>query len=155
MPLEFEVRNLEGVKEISSYASENTGRLGVEFEADQDIDQALIDLREAVNRAIKTTQLRRGARHRGGEYGRLSRLNGRVRLRDDVRAIAHYLTTDMKRKNRSAALGVEHANVRAREEVLEVTLNPKALEHYGVSPESLMGLLSEQPFDTSRESRQW
>ena len=30
----------------------------------------------------------------------------------------------------------------AREEVLEVTLNPKALGHYGVSPESLMGLLS-------------
>ena len=51
MPLEFEVRNLEGVKEIEGYASENTGQLWVEFEADQDIDQALIDLREAVNRA--------------------------------------------------------------------------------------------------------
>ena len=64
----------------------------------------------------------------------------------------YYLTTDMKRKIEALPSVLNTQMYGAREEVLEVTLNPKALEHYGVSPESLMGVLSEQPIDTSRES---
>ena len=51
MPMEIELRGVEGVIELTSYASENVAFLMVEFDADYDFDQALIDVREAVNRA--------------------------------------------------------------------------------------------------------
>ena len=143
MPLEFEVRNLEGVKEISSYASENTGRLGVEFEADQDIDQALIDLREAVNRA--RSKLPSSAEEPVIEEESTADfpvlMIGFASEMMSERSL-YYLTTDMKRKIEALPSVLNTQMFGAREEVLEVTLNPKALEHYGVSPESLMGLLS-------------
>ncbi|MBL6814612.1 MAG: efflux RND transporter permease subunit [Pseudomonadales bacterium] len=51
MPLEIELRQVDGVEEINSFASENAGTVMVEFDADFDLDQALLDTREAVNRA--------------------------------------------------------------------------------------------------------
>ena len=143
MPLEFEVRNLEGVKEISSWAGENQGRLGVEFEADQDIDQALIDLREAVNRA--RSKLPSSAEEPVIEEESTADfpvlMVGFASEMMSERSL-YYLTTDMKRKIEALPSVLNTQMFGAREEVLEVTLNPKALEHYGVSPESLMGLLS-------------
>ena len=51
MPLEIELRQVEGAKEINAYASENAGTVMVEFDPDFDLDQALMDTREAVDRA--------------------------------------------------------------------------------------------------------
>lgn len=51
MPLEIELRQVEGVEEINAYASENAGTVMVEFDPDYDLDQALMDTREAVDRA--------------------------------------------------------------------------------------------------------
>ena len=51
MPLEIELRQVDGVEEVNSFASENAGTVMVEFDADFDLDQALLDTREAVNRA--------------------------------------------------------------------------------------------------------
>ena len=50
MPLEIELRQVDG-EEVNSFASENAGTVMVEFDADFDLDQALLDTREAVNRA--------------------------------------------------------------------------------------------------------
>lgn len=50
-PLEQELKNVEGVKEITGTATENAATVAVEFKASTDIDDALNDLREAVNRA--------------------------------------------------------------------------------------------------------
>ncbi len=143
MPLEVEVRNLEGVKEISSSASENVGRLGVEFEADQDIDQALIDLREAVNRARSefpssaeepVIQEESTADFPILMVGFASEVMTEREL--------YFLSSEMKRKIEALPAVLKVQMYGAREEVLEVTLDPKSLEHYGVSPESLLGLLS-------------
>ena len=51
MPMEIELRSVEGVEEITSYATENFGMLFVEFDADYDINEASIDISEAVGRA--------------------------------------------------------------------------------------------------------
>jgi multidrug efflux pump len=51
MPMEIELRSVEGVEEITSYATENFAFLFVEFDANYDINEALIDIREAVDRA--------------------------------------------------------------------------------------------------------
>ncbi|GIS18310.1 MAG: hypothetical protein CM15mP120_02260 [Pseudomonadota bacterium] len=51
MPLEIELRQVEGIEEVNAYASENAGTVMVEFDPDYDLDQALLDTREAVDRA--------------------------------------------------------------------------------------------------------
>ena len=51
MPLEIELRNVEGIEELTSYASEGMATVVIEFDADQDLDRALQDVREAVDSA--------------------------------------------------------------------------------------------------------
>jgi multidrug efflux pump len=50
-PTEIELRKIEGIKEVRSTASEGYATLFVEFEAEVDLDSALVDTREAVDRA--------------------------------------------------------------------------------------------------------
>ncbi len=50
-PLEKELRALEGLKEIRATSRESISYIIVEFEADRNIDQALLDVRTAVDRA--------------------------------------------------------------------------------------------------------
>ena len=50
MPMEIELRKVEGVKELTAFASEGFANLMVEFDADFDLDQAMLDVREAVDR---------------------------------------------------------------------------------------------------------
>ena len=50
-PLEQELKSVEGIKEITGTATENAAIVDVEFTASTDVDDALNDLREAVNRA--------------------------------------------------------------------------------------------------------
>ena len=51
MPLEIELRDVEGVEEMMSFSSEGAATVMVEFDADHDLNKALIDTREAVDRA--------------------------------------------------------------------------------------------------------
>lgn len=50
-PLEQEIKNVEGVNEITGIATENAAIVDVEFTASIDVGEALNDLREAVSRA--------------------------------------------------------------------------------------------------------
>ena len=50
-PMEIELRSIDGVDEISSHSGEGVARLSVEFDYDSDLDQALVDVREAVDKA--------------------------------------------------------------------------------------------------------
>ncbi len=50
-PMEIELRSIDGVDEISSHSGEGMASLSVEFDYDSDLDQALVDVREAVDRA--------------------------------------------------------------------------------------------------------
>ena len=50
-PMELELRSLEGVEELDAYAGEGSATIVVEFDTKFDQDQALVDVREAVNMA--------------------------------------------------------------------------------------------------------
>ncbi len=50
-PMEKELRSIEGVKEMTALASEGSASVTLEFEAGFDIDEALADVREAVDLA--------------------------------------------------------------------------------------------------------
>ena len=50
-PMEFELKRLEGIEELDAYASEGSATIVVEFDSNFDQDQALLDVREAVDMA--------------------------------------------------------------------------------------------------------
>jgi len=141
-PMEIELRKLEGIEEVTAQASEGYATLLVEFDADQDLGEALVDVREAVDRAraeipataeepivreldvddfplIQVNLLSDGANERQVYQAALD-------LRDDIEAIPSVLSADLQGH---------------REEVLEVLIDPQALEAYRISSESLINLL--------------
>lgn len=141
-PMEIELRKIEGVKEIKSQASEGYATMFVEFEANVDLNAALIDVREAVDTGkseipstaeepivreldvddfplIQVNVLSEGATER-------QIFQAAMNLRDDIEAIPSVLSATLRGQ---------------REEVLEVIIDPESLEAYGVSSESLVNIL--------------
>ena len=141
-PVEIELRKVEGIKEISATANEGFVSLGVEFEPEIDLKVALLDTREAVNRAksempttaeepfveqlnvddfplLQINLLSEGASERQMYEAILS-------LRDAIETVPSVLSADLRG---------------AREEVLEVLIDPEALEAYRISSEELANTL--------------
>ncbi|MEO0436244.1 MAG: efflux RND transporter permease subunit, partial [Pseudomonadota bacterium] len=141
-PMEIELRKLEGLKEIQSIASEGRATMLVEFEASIDLDVAQSDTREAVDRAkaeIPSTAEEPIVRELDTEDFPLIQLNlisrgaterqvyqAAIDLSDEIETIPTVL---------SATLAGE------REEVLEVLIDPQALEAYNISSETLIRTL--------------
>lgn len=141
-PMEIELRRLEGVEEINSRAEEGHATLFVEFDASYDLNMALIDVREAVDRAkaeIPTTAEEPIVRELEADDFPLIQVNLlsngaserqiynlALDLRDDIETVAGVLSADLQGH---------------REEVLEVLIDPQALEAYGISSEALVSIL--------------
>ena len=142
-PMEIELRKIEGIKEISAMASEGRATMFVEFEPEVNLNAALVDVREAVDRGkseipstaeepivkeldvddfplIQVNLLSNGASERQIYEAALA-------LRDDLETIPSVLSADLRG---------------AREEVLEVIIDPQALEAYAISSEALVNTLS-------------
>ena len=138
-PLEVELRTVEGVDEVRAFAYEGTARVIVEFDAAYDLDQALLDVRAAVDRAEpefpSTAEeafiLEQTAADFpilqinlvGGE-GVPERLiyNLAQEIRHDAKALADVLDAELQGH---------------REELLEVVIDPTRLEAYQVGTEQL------------------
>ncbi len=139
-PVEVEMRTVEGVHEVRAYAYEGMARVLVEFDAEYDLDQALLDVRAAVDRSkpeFPTTAeepfiLEQSASEFpilqinlvGDEAGVPERLvfNVAQEIRDDVKSLPDVLDAEL------------HGH---REELLEVVIDPAKLEAYEVSTEQL------------------
>ena len=139
MPMETELRSVEGVEELTAYASEGFGTLMVEFNADYDLDKAAIDVRDAVDRAkpkipstaeepivleestddfpvIQINLVAEGVPERVVYNAALS-------LKDDLEALPEVLEANLNGQ---------------REEVLEAIIDPSALERYQISNDQLI-----------------
>ena len=142
-PLEIELRTVEGAGEVRSVGYEGTARIIVEFEADYDLDQALTDVRAAVDRAqprlpasadepfileqsaadepiIQINFVADGATERAV-------YNAAQSLRDDIEAVPAVLDAELRGH---------------REELLEVVVAPTKLEAYQVSAEQLLATVA-------------
>ena len=142
-PLETELRTVEGGNEVRSVAYEGTARVIIEFEADYDLDQALADVRAAVDRAkpqfpgsaeepfiveqsandfpiVQINLVGEGAPERVV-------YNAAQALRDDIKALASVLDAQLQGH---------------REEVLEVVVDPAKLEAYQVGSEQLLATVA-------------
>jgi multidrug efflux pump len=141
-PVEVELRKVEGIKEISAVASEGYVSLGVEFEPEVDLNIALLDTREAVDRAkseIPTTAEEPFVEELNVDDFPLLQINllsegaserqmydATLLLRDAIETVPSVLSADMRG---------------TREEVLEVLIDPEALEAYRISSEALADTL--------------
>lgn len=141
-PMEIELRKLEGVVELNSTASEGMASFFVEFDVSQNLDKALSDVREAVNRA--KAEIPRTAEEpfvkeltvddfpivqinfMGGNASERSVYQAALKLRDDIESIPSILAADMRGQ---------------REELLEVIIDPDALNAYRISSEELVSTL--------------
>jgi multidrug efflux pump len=142
MPMEIELRKVEGVKELTAFASEGSANLLVEFEVDHDLDQALLDVREAVDRAkpeLPSTAEEPIIREQttddfpviqvnlvGEGVPERMLYNLAINLRDDLEAIPTVLEANLQGH---------------REELLEALIDPTALEAYAISNEQLINTM--------------
>lgn len=142
MPMENELRKVEGVEELTAYASEGSARLMVEFDADYDLDQALLDVREAVNRAkpeLPSTAEEPFIREQttsefpiiqvnlvGDDVPERMLYTLAIEIRDDIETIPDVMSADLRGQ---------------REELLEVVIDPAVLEAYQISSEELINTI--------------
>ena len=142
MPLEIELRQVEGIEEINAYASENAGTVMVEFDPDFDLDQALMDTREAVDRAKvefpstaeepiiqeqSTSEFPIIQVNLVGDVPERMLYTLALDLRDLIEAQPDILSADLQG---------------SREELLEAIIDPKELETYGLSSEQIINSIA-------------
>jgi multidrug efflux pump len=141
-PMEIELRKIEGVTEISARASEGGAGMFVEFDADFDLNRALVDVREAVNRG--KAEIPGTAEEPfvveldiddfpivqinliGEDVSERSVYTAALGLRDDIESIPSVLSANLQGQ---------------REELLEVIINEDALHAYRISTEELINIL--------------
>ena len=143
LPLEIELKAVEGVREITGTGAENMAMVGVEFQTGIDLDVALSDVREAVNRAKpefpSTTEEPIVEETATTDYPVLQiNLVGRNTPEETLYAAARRL------RDRIETVGqVQLAALQGhREEFMEILIRPEQLATYQMSVEELYGALT-------------
>ncbi|PWV78201.1 efflux RND transporter permease subunit [Halomonas sp. A11-A] len=141
-PMEQELRSIEGVRKMTSQASEGHAAVTLEFDAGFDPDQALSDVRERVD--IARAELPAEADEPrvmevnvglfpvlsiglSGQLEERQRLAVARRLKEEIEGIGEVLEVD---------IGGD------REELLEIVVDPLVLDSYGVDFDTLFNLVS-------------
>ena len=143
LPLEIELKALEGVREITGTGAENMAMVAVEFATGIDLDVALSDVREAVNRAKpefpSTTEEPIVEETATTDYPVLQiNLVGRNTPEETLYATAKRL------RDRIETVGqVQLAALQGhREEFMEILIRPEQLATYRMSVEELYAALT-------------
>lgn len=140
-PVEQQLRTLEGVKQISSLAYQDGANITLEFEAGRDTDLALADTRSAVD--IAKSKLPSDSEEpvisdfRIAQQQPILNLNvaGDIPERDLVE-----LARNLKDKIELVPGVLEVSMTGAREEQLEVLIDPGRLESYGLAQTEVLQL---------------
>jgi len=141
-PLEQELRTIAGVKEMVASAMEGRASISLEFQPEANIDQALIDVREKVD--IAKAKLPQDAEEPRVSEIKFSRFDPMLvmTLTGDAPERALYAVADAIKDRIEGVSGVlEVVVVGAREELLEVIINPLAMESYGLSPADVLSFV--------------
>ena len=142
MPMERELRSVEGVRELTAYASEGSANLMVEFDAMFDLDEALVDVREAVDRAkpeLPSTAEEPIIQEQTASEYPILQINF---VAEDVPERTLYnIALDIRNEIEALPEVLEVQMQGHREEVLEVIIDPAALEAYQLSAEDLINMI--------------
>jgi multidrug efflux pump len=141
-PMHKELKSLDGVKEITSTATEGHLSIQLEFYSDVDIDDALVDVREAVDAA-------KGELPQATDEPKVMEINLSlfpvmvVGLAGNVdERVLFAIAKDLKEKI-EAVTGVLEAKIQGdREEVAEIIIDPAKLDSYNIDQAVLFNLIN-------------
>jgi multidrug efflux pump len=141
-PLEQELRAVEGIKEMVGSGGENRATVTLEFEPDADVDKALNDVREKVDLAkAKLPSTAEEPRVMQVKFSRFDPMLVMLVGGDVPERTLHAISWDLKDRL-EAVNGVMEVNiVGTREEMLEVVIDPMAMESYGLSPTDVLNFV--------------
>jgi multidrug efflux pump len=142
-PMEQELRSIEGVKEMTASAYEGGANIQLEFDAGIDTKQALQDVREKVD--LAQAKLPGETDEPTVQEVKMSRFDPMLVLNLAGNVPERSLTTiakDLKEKL-EALTGVLEVNlIGTREELMEVVVDPLAMESYGLDQAQIIQFVS-------------
>ncbi len=141
-PLEQELRTLAGLKEMVASAAEGRASISLEFEPEVDVKVALQEVRERVD--LAKAKLPQGAEEPRVDEIKFSRFDPMLvlTLGGPVPERTLLAVSKALKDRLEGVAGVLEANVvGAREEVLEIIVNPLAMESYGLSPTDILNFV--------------
>ena len=141
-PLEQELNSLEGLKEVTSTASEGRASITLEFELDINIDDALADVREAVDAAKPNLPAE-------ADDPSVQEINLalfpviNISLAGDVDERVLFRVAEDLQDRLEALPGVLEATLNGkRDEVAEIIIDPALMASYNISHSELFNLVS-------------
>ena len=141
-PLEQQLRNLEGLKEMVASATENRASVTLEFGPEIDVDEALTDVRERVDQA--RAELPEDAREPTVNEVKFSRFDPMLVINLGGKLPERTMNTvarDLKDRLQAVDGVLEVNTVGIRQEILEIVVNPLNLESYGLSPADVLNFV--------------
>ena len=142
-PLEQEMRSIEGVKEMTANAYEGGANVQLEFDAGVDTNQALQDVREKVDAA--KAKLPGETDEPTVNEVKMSRFDPMLVLNLAGNVPERTLTSIAKslKEKLEGLSGVLEVNlVGTREELMEVVVDPLAMESYGLDQAQIINFIS-------------
>jgi len=142
-PMEQELRTIEGIKEMTANAYEGGANVQLEFFAGVDIDKALQDVREKVDKA--KAKIPSDAEEPTVTEVKMSRFDPMLVLNLAGGVSERTLTTiakDLKEKLEGLSGVLEVNLVGVREELMEVVVDPLAMESYGLDQAQIIKFVS-------------
>ncbi len=142
-PMEQELRSIEGVKEMTANAYEGGANIQIEFDAGIDTKQALQDVREKVD--LAQAKLPGETEEPTVNEVKMSRFDPMLVLNLAGDVPERTLTTiakDLKEKLEGVQGVLEVNLVGTREELMEVVVDPLAMESYGLDQAQIIQFVS-------------
>jgi len=142
-PMEQELRSIEGIKEMTANAYEGGANVQLEFDAGVDTDKALQDVREKVDKA--KAKLPGETDEPTVNEVKMSRFDPMLVLNLAGNVPERMLTTiakDLKEKIEGISGVLEVNLIGTREELMEVVVNPLAMESYGLDQAQIIQFVS-------------
>jgi len=142
-PMEQELRSIEGIKEMTAAAYEGGANVTLEFDAGIDTDKALADVREKVDKA--KAEIPAEADEPTVTEVKMSRQDPMLILNLAGDVSERTLTTIAKnlRESVEGLNGVLEVNlIGVREELMEVIVDPLAMESYGLDQAEIINFLT-------------
>ena len=142
LPLETELASVEGIEEVQSFGSEGAATVFVEFDVEVDLNKALLDVREAVDRAkVKFPITAEEPIVSEQTTSSFPVLQINITGTQSTERMLLQLAQDLKARIETIPSVLE-ADIRGdREELLEVVIDPAVLAAYQITIDQLMGTL--------------
>ena len=142
LPLEQELSDIDGIEEVTTYGNEGAATAFAEFDVEVDLDQALLDVREAVDRAkVKFPSTAEEPIVSEQSTSDFAIMQVNIVGENAPERMLYLLARDLQ-SNLEAIPSVLEAEIQgSREELLQVIIDPSDLSAYQITIDQLMGTL--------------